>query len=70
MAPWKMAPRALSDAELDVEHDCSFFLSSFRDLSRLQAHLLDLPSAASAQDFAKQELERVGYVQESVIEGR
>ena len=61
MAPCKMAPRAPSDAELDVEHDCSFFSSSFRGLSRLQAHLLDLPSAASAQDFAKQELERVAY---------
>ena len=56
-----MAPRAPSDAELDVEHDCSFFSPSFRGLSILQLHLLDLPSAASAPDFAKQELERVAH---------
>ena len=70
MDPWKMAPMAPSDAELDVELDCSFFSSSFRGLSRIQPYLLDLPSATSAEHFAKQESERVTYVQQSVIEGR
>ena len=66
----KVAPMALSDAELDVEPDCSFFSSSLRGLSRIQPYLLDLPSGTSAEHFAKQESERVTYVQQSVIERR
>ena len=72
MDPWKMAPVAPSDAELDVEHDCSFFSSSFRGLSRIQPYpaISSRPSVRYQRRTFRQARIRKSDVQQSVIEGR